>query len=49
LIEGAAFSASAAVLPPGQQEQLSSLLLRWATAGVITSFTLDGHTARKSP
>jgi hypothetical protein len=49
LLLGATFAASAAVLPPGQQEQLSSLLLRFATAGVITSFTLDGPTARESP
>ncbi len=49
LLEGATFSASAAVLLPANQEQLAPLLLRWTTAGVITSFTLDGHPAGESP
>jgi hypothetical protein len=48
LLEGVTFSASAAVLPPANQEQLAPLLLRWTTAGVITSFTLDGHPAGES-
>jgi len=45
LLEGATFSASAAVLPQANQEQLGSLLLRWTTAAVITAFTLDGNAA----
>lgn len=45
LRDGATFSASAAALPPAEQEQLGSLLLRWVKAGVITSFTVDGQPA----
>jgi len=45
LREGAPFSASAAVLSPAKQEQLGSLLLRWVTEGVVTSFTVDGTSA----
>lgn len=45
LREGATFSVSAAVLPPARQDQLASLLLRWVTDGVITSFTVDAPAA----
>lgn len=48
LQEGATFAASAAVLPPAEPDQLSSLLVRWVAAGVITSFTLDGREAGSS-
>jgi hypothetical protein len=48
LAAGATLSASAAALPPAEQEQLGSLLLRWSAAGVITSFTLDGQLAGDS-
>lgn len=45
LQDGATFSASAAVLPADGQEELASLLLRWVTDGVITSFTVNRHPA----
>jgi hypothetical protein len=49
LLDGATLSASAAVLPAASQDQLAALLLRWTTAGVITSVTLAGHPAGESP
>jgi len=49
LLGGATFAASAAVLPGEGHEQLGSLLVRWTTAGVITSFTLDEPAAGETP
>lgn len=43
LLAGATLSQSATALPPAEQEQLGTLLVRWVSAGVITSFTVhDG-------
>ncbi|MDP2324453.1 MAG: DNA-binding domain-containing protein [Gammaproteobacteria bacterium] len=48
LLAGATLSGSATALPPAEKEQLGTLLLRWVSAGVITSFTVHDDRPQES-